>query len=127
MTTRRLHMTESQEQTAVFRWAALAMNHWPELFFLHHVPNGGSRYPIEAVNLKRQGVKPGVPDICLPCARGGYQGLYIELKAQHGRVSPEQSMWLEHLRAAGYRAEVAFGAEQAISILTQYLTAERAI
>lgn len=34
-----------------------------------------------AVALKRQGVKAGVPDICLPVARNGYHGLHIELKA----------------------------------------------
>mgnify|MGYP004433785991 CR=1 FL=1 len=33
-----------------------------------------------AANLKRQGVKAGVPDLHLPVARGGYNGLYIELK-----------------------------------------------
>lgn len=124
---RRLTMTEAQEQSAVFRWAGLAMNEWPELFYLHHCPNGGSRHPIEAVNLKRQGVKAGVPDIMLPCARGGYHGLFLEMKAQHGHLSPEQSVWLEHLRAEGYRAECAFGAEQAINIIQQYLTAARRV
>jgi hypothetical protein len=118
---RQLRMTEAQEQSQIFQWASFAMNEFPELYFLHHVPNGGSRHPIEAVNLRRQGVKRGVPDIFLDCARGGYHGLRIELKTQHGKLSPEQCTWLQHLRAEGYRAECAFGAEQAIYIIKQYL------
>ena len=72
---------ESGHQEALFEWAAYHMDCMPELEYMHHIPNGGKRDKRTAVALKRQGVKAGVPDICLPVARNGYHGLYIELKA----------------------------------------------
>ena len=82
--------TEAQEQAALFRWAECMAWKWPELRCMHHIPNGGSRNPIEARHLKEQGVKAGIPDVFLPCARGGFHGLYIEMKRRTGgRISEE--------------------------------------
>ena len=115
-------MTEAQEQAAVFSWAALQMGAVPELGLLFHVPNGGSRHPAEAAMLKRRGVKAGVPDICLPVARGGYHGMFIELKRDRAsRISHSQKDWLERLEKEGYMARVCFGAEDAIRTITEYL------
>ena len=83
--------TEAQEQTTLFQWAAMMSGKWPQLRLCHAIPNGGSRNPIEARHLKEQGVKAGIPDLFLPCARGGFHGLYIEMKRRKGgRVSIEQ-------------------------------------
>lgn len=114
--------TEAQEQTTLFQWAAMMCGRWPELRLLHHCPNGGSRNPIEAHNLRLQGVKPGIPDIFLPCARNGYHGLYIELKRRKGgRVSEEQREMLAALNRQGYRAEVCKGWEEAKNVIEEYM------
>lgn len=114
--------TEAQEQTALFQWAAMMQGRIPELALLHSVPNGGSRHPIEAVHLKQQGVKPGIPDIFLPCARGPFHGLYIEMKRRKGgRVSVEQQKMILALRAQGYKAEVCRGWEEARDTICEYL------
>ena len=115
--------TEEQEQAAVFEWVSLMQKQFPELALLHHIPNGGDRHPAVAAKLKAQGVKAGVPDLCLPVARGGFHGLYIELKRRKGgRVSDDQQAWIGELSAQGYRAEVCHGAEEACDLLYQYLT-----
>ena len=77
-----MRMTEAQHQSALIKWSQLPQirARYPELKLLHHIPNGGRRDPIEAKHLKAQGVKPGVPDLCLPVARGNFHGLYIEMK-----------------------------------------------
>ena len=114
--------TEAQEQTAVFNWAAVMVRRWPELRLLHHIPNGGSRNAREARNLKAQGVKPGIQDICLPVARRGYHGLYIEMKRRKGgRISEDQGTVLGLLREQGYCAWVCKGANDAIELITEYL------
>ena len=83
-------------------WAKYQMGKYPELRMLHHVPNGGYRNQIEARNLKLQGVKAGVPDLVLPVARGGYFGLYIELKADKNcKTSKNQELWIDDLRKEG--------------------------
>ena len=114
--------TEAQEQTTLFQWAAMMEGRTPELRLLYHCPNGGSRNAIEAARLKAQGVKAGIPDIFLPCARGGFHGLYIELKRQKGgRVSIAQKKAIIALRGQGYRVEVCEGWEQARDVIQEYL------
>lgn len=68
--------SEDTEQINVVSWANWNMNRYPELKWLHHVPNGGSRNKQEAVKLKQMGVKAGVSDLCLPYPKGLYCGLY---------------------------------------------------
>ena len=114
--------TEEQEQAAVFEWVTLMRNQYPELDLLHHIPNGGYRSKPEAVRFKRIGVKPGVPDLFLPVARCGYHGLFIEMKRKKGgRVTEEQSAWIEALTAQKYCAVVCYGAEDACDKILEYL------
>lgn len=114
--------TEAQEQTTLFQWAALMIHRWPELRLLHAIPNGGSRNPIEARHLKEQGVKAGIPDIFLPCARGEWHGIYIEMKRRKGgRVSDEQREMIRLLIEQGYKAVVCYGWEEAKNVIVEYM------
>lgn len=114
--------TEAQEQKALFKWANWAKGKYPVLGLLYHIPNGGSRNIIEAHNLKMQGVKRGVPDICLPVPAHHYTGLYIELKRRNGGVvSREQREWLAALNRVGNKAVVCNGWEQARDVILEYL------
>ena len=113
--------TEAQEQEALFRWKAIAEKSRGELALLFHVPNGGGRSYLEGVALKRRGVQRGVPDLCLPVARGGYHGLFLELKRAGGKASPEQSQWIERLSEQGYLAIICEGWETAKSAIEVYL------
>ena len=112
---------EAEEQVKIFQWAKLVEGHKPQLKNLYAVPNGGRRDRIEAAHLKQQGVKPGVPDICLAYPSGVYHGLYIELKVGKNKPSDLQKEWLRNLRAAGYMAIVCYGFEQAKEAIENYL------
>lgn len=59
--------SEAQHQAYVIKWSQQPSirRQWPELALLHHIPNGGTRDAVEAKHLKQQGVKSGVPDLCL--------------------------------------------------------------
>ena len=114
--------TEAEEQATLFSWAAMNSGKRPELRLLFHIPNGGMRSKSEAARFKAEGVKPGVPDLFLPVARGPWHGLFIELKRQQGgRISDSQKRWLDSLTTAGYYATVAHGWREATAILTEYL------
>lgn len=113
---------EFQNQTALIEWASHRAKIEPLLRLLYHVPNGGSRHIAEAVNLKRLGVRPGVPDLHLPVARGGYIGLWIEMKAPGGRTSPEQRWWHAALRDEGHRVEECRDWIAARDIILAYLS-----
>ena len=115
--------SEEQEQAAVFEWVVLMRNQYPELDCIFHIPNGGWRSKPEAVRFKRIGVKPGVPDLFLPVARGGWHGLFIEMKRRKGgRLSAEQAEWIKALEGQMYRAVVCHGAEEACDEIYRYLT-----
>ena len=77
----------------------------------------------EAARFMAQGVKPGVPDIFLDVARGGYHGLRIELKRNDGKSKPttDQRRWLNDLAEQGYMARVCRGWLDAASVIVAYL------
>lgn len=112
---------ESEHQASLIRWAQLQRGKYPELALLFHIPNGGTRDPVEAAHLKAQGVKKGVSDLFLPVARRGYHGLFIEMKRPHGRVSPEQQLFGDNVTRQGYLFHVAYGWEAAREALEWYL------
>ena len=113
---------EGQEQQALFEWAELLSGQHPELNLMYHIPNGGKRSKTEAKRFKAMGVKPGVPDIFLPAARGSYHGLYIELKRrQGGREETVQKEWIKALTLQGYYAIVCHGWVDASKVVLWYL------
>jgi hypothetical protein len=123
-----LPRSESSEQTALMTWAMFSAKHLHGIDLLHAIPNGGHRHALVARKMKQEGVRAGVPDLCLPVARQGFHGLYIEMKATGrktktgmGGVDPKQKQWIERLRSEGYRVEVCYGAEEAIAVITDYL------
>lgn len=117
-------MTEAQHQKAVFDWSRQPgiRSAFPELALLFHIPNGGRRDVIEAKHMQQQGVKRGVPDLCLPVARDRFHAMYIEMKTEKGRTSKEQDWWIERLTDAGSYVTVCYGWEEAVKTLLWYLS-----
>lgn len=70
-------------------------------FALFAIPNGGARNPIVGAKLKAEGVRRGVPDLCLavPFVPGGDSAyaLYMELKVGKNKLTPEQIAYREYL------------------------------
>ena len=102
--------SEDTEQINVVSWANWNVNRYPELRWLFHVPNGGSRNKQEAVKFKQMGVKAGVSDLCLPYPKGIYCGLYIEMKFGDNRqqVSQTKRVPCRHGRGRTFRCNMLF-------------------
>lgn len=113
---------EHAEAVALMRLVKMHEQRWPELRWLFHVPNGGARSKAAGGKLKAEGVKRGVPDYLFPVRRMDFVGLAIELKANGGRLEPEQREWGELLCRQGWRATVCYGAEEAWAVIRQYLS-----
>jgi hypothetical protein len=79
-----------------------------------HVANGGYRRPTEAAIMAGMGVRRGAPDL-LFIVDGRMYGL--ELKSEHGRLSPAQRECHEEIRKAGGVVGVASDVEQAVTLL----------
>lgn len=94
----------------------------PELKFLNASQNGAwMRNKQHAVNALRAGLKPGHPDINLPVGRGGYFGLYIEMKNGKNKPTDDQLEWLHFLANEGYLCFCIWGAKGAIKEIENYL------
>lgn len=107
--------TETQEQIAVADYLRLK-----DIMFIH-VPNEGKRSPTTARLLKAMGMKPGFPDLLILEPRGEYHGLAIELKIPGGRLSYNQKEWLADLASRRYAAVAAWGADEAIHFIEEYM------
>lgn len=115
-----LKMTEAQEQKALIQ----RCSYHPVARKIYAIPNDGKRSIWLGAEFKRRGLKAGMPDLCLPVARGGYHALYIELKTRNHKnhATKEQKKCIEELRAEGNRCEVAYGWEEAWDIIDDYLS-----
>jgi hypothetical protein len=117
----RPYPSESALQIELVSHAFNLIGRYPEIALLHAIPNGDWRGPSVAQKLKAEGVKRGIPDLCLPVPRGGYHGLYIELKKGRGVVSPEQWAVMRELDSHGYLVRIFNDAHHALFFIRQYL------
>lgn len=85
------------------------------------MPNEGKHKVQYRVKQKRLGVKAGVPDLLIfdpPPTCPDNVGTAIELKRRKGgRVTPEQTDWLNDLKDRGWAVAVCQGATEAIEFL----------
>jgi hypothetical protein len=119
-----LYRNESALQIAVVANAMGLARRFPEVRLLHSIPNGDWRGPRVAQKLKAEGVLPGMPDLCLPVPRGGYHGMYLELKHGRGLVRPSQWSIMLELHAHGYFVRLTNHMQTALELLEGYLSDE---
>lgn len=114
--------TESDEQKSLFEWAEIGSRQRYELGLMFAIPNGSHKSIATAMRFKAEGLKAGVPDILLPVARGGFHGLFIELKrVEGGKLSAEQGEWRAALLCEGYQSVVCKGWQEASKAIIAYL------
>lgn len=122
--------TEAQHQSLVMQWARAREGAHPDLALLHHVANAGGykggyrSNAARATQMKRQGVRNGVPDLCLPVPRGGFHGFYGELKVGKNKPSPAQQEWVAALTNQGYYVVVRWGWEAMVQEIFRYIHLE---
>ena len=120
--------TESAEQQALFAWAEYRKGKWPQLAWMYHIPNEGKRSYARGAQMRREGLKRGVPDVCLPVARGEYSALYIEMKrTRGGRLTEEQRKWAVGLMKMGNLVLRCDGWEQAARAIEAYLEGRKVL
>lgn len=119
--------TEHQHQVSLFKWAGWMTRQYQELRWMYAVPNGAflgrdrKAAVIHARRMLAEGLKPGMLDVVLPAARGGYHGLYIEMKAGNNDTSDEQDAWAEGLSALGHLVVICWNSDTARTVIVDYL------
>jgi len=76
----------------------------------------------EAQKLLAEGLLPGVCDLFLSVARGGYHGLYLELKIKPNKPTSEQIEFMARATDQGYHCEVIYTRQQGAGVLSDYLS-----
>jgi len=114
---------EHQEQCAVVEWATLKAKQDPRMQLLYAIPNGRKRSKAEGGKLKAEGLKAGMPDLCLPVANRyrGESALFLEMKTGNGTLSRKQKEIISLLRSCGNRVEVCRSAEEAIRAIEDHM------
>jgi len=113
--------TETQEAYKFATWCF--MNHKTKGYLLHFA-NEGKRTASYGHRLKRMGMRPGTADYFLAIPVKTYPGMFIELKRADKKkslVSNLQKIFLEDMRKQGFHAVVAYGADEAIRYVEEYL------
>lgn len=124
-----MRQLESIEQQKLFTWWRFEGHKRFDLpvCCLFAIPNGGKRSLKTAMQLKREGVQAGIPDIFLAVPDQYHNGLFIELKrpkspgVRAGSPSKAQREVMASLLARGYCCKVAYGATEARKAIEWYL------
>ena len=117
---RKAAATEHDLQVGCVRWFRYEFPEYAPLLFA--IPNGGRRDYVAAAKLKAEGVVAGVPDLFFAVPRGGWHGLWIEMKnGMAGELSQAQKEMHERLREQGYMVEVCRTFDAFVTILRDYL------
>lgn len=117
-------MKEHDIQTAIVQWAALHTRSEWRLSLLYAIPNGGKRNPVTARRLKDEGVKAGVPDLCLACHGTFGHALYLEVKTKHSYPKAAQREWIEKLQRAGNGVVIVRSLDEAVNAIATHLNRE---
>ena len=112
--------SESLEQQKVFAWAKIVSYMYHDIDLMYHIPNEGKRTCYTGGKMKKEGLKRGVSDICLPVPSGKYSGLYIEMKYGKNKPTAEQENFLRRINKLGYASCVCYSGEEAIDKIKYY-------
>ena len=113
--------SEQQIQIDFFHWVHY-LSDLPEdvTDLIYAVPSGGYRKPKEAIRLKLEGVKQGIPDVNIDIPSPTHSGMRIEFKKPGGRRSKAQVRKHELLTMAGYYVVTCYSVDEAIAELEIY-------
>ena len=117
-------LTEHEIQSSFISWcdSGDTLKQHPELSMIYAIPNGSNKSIATAMKFKREGLRSGVPDICLPVARGKYHGLYMEFKRTPKlKLADNQVEWASKLSGQDFFVATVASRDTAIAVVKRYL------
>jgi hypothetical protein len=117
---------ESHIQISVMDWVRANEEMHEQLKVIFHTPNSffGCGYGV-IVWLKQLGMRKGVYDIIVPIAKNGYSSLWIEIKKDKRKLTPEQKMFSELINKhsdISTKFEVFTDSDSCIQCIKDYLS-----
>lgn len=93
----------------------------PEIL-IFSIPNGANTTSLNRVNLVKEGLLSGVPDLFVAHNNNKYCGLFIEMKKDNGLLSNNQKIIINKLINNGYKVEVCRNLEDAKEAVLSYIS-----
>lgn len=112
---------EYKTQIACVNWFASQYRKTYDAGLLIHIPNERLCTPKQGATLRAMGLRKGAADIALFVPRGGYHGLFVEMKRAGGRQRPEQKAWEQAVTMQGYMYRVCNSVESFMQAVNDYL------
>ena len=113
--------TESDLQKSIIRWSKYSGGAHSELKLLYAIPNGANVSGPNRIRLVAEGLKKGMPDLCLPVPRGNYGSLFLEVKTKTGTVKKEQKEIHKMLKDNRNCVRIVRDLFEAIDVIENYL------
>ena len=112
---------EEAAQIEIFQVLTLNEKKYPFLKWIHASMNRAtSSSKAQAGKRRACGQKSGVADICIPYARRGYHGAWIEVKILPNKASVSQSDFLLAMTREGYYARLSFSSAEVFQHIEYY-------
>lgn len=109
---------ERAQKLAFMRWVGLNKSIRPFVFAIEH---GGSRNVLEASNLRKIGVRAGIPDYFFMHPNSKYHGLWIEFKAGKNKLTKEQEEFFNLAKNVNYKCVVVWNWADAVKEIQEYI------
>tara|TARA_R100000654_G_scaffold75059_1_gene111079 strand:- start:945 stop:1349 length:405 start_codon:yes stop_codon:yes gene_type:complete len=117
------YKTEAELQTAVVNYIK---KRWPYVRYCASLGGQYQKHISQRKKAKATGYVAGFPDLQICAARGGYYGLFIEIKLHRNcYASQVQKDWIDDLLDRGYLAVLCKGYDECIETLENYFINDR--
>jgi len=104
------------EQNICIAFMQRLQQYHPEIFdLIYHIKNESSTAHVSGI-----GIKKGIPDYFLAMPKGGYHGLYLEMKKPKGTLTKDQVKVIPKLREQGYKVEICYSWLEAVNACVVY-------
>ena len=89
----------------------------PDIFYFA-IPNQSNRHIRNAMKMKAEGVRSGVPDLCFMFPKG--RVAWLEMKKQGGSLSDNQKQFRDVCKILGHDWGTAKSVDEALELLTKW-------
>lgn len=111
-------MSEANLQANVVKYLKYQ---YPQVMYCASLGGQYQRYISQRNKAKSTGYVKGFPDLGVYEAKGGYHGLFIEIKQKGGYPTKDQKYWIEQLNKKGYYACCVKGLDNIIQVIDDYM------
>lgn len=119
-----MKLLEHDIQAAYFDFISWEINRDSRYDAIYAVPNAGKRSVGALLYYKAEGLRSGVPDVCIPVPVKPYCGAYIEFKRPGEKQTQKQIEWFIKLTNLGHKCVVCYDATVAYEWTKEYFRGE---